>query len=152
MAEITGARTKFAPVQLYQGVKVIVKLPEKVIDERFGVGSGEGAAHLFAGDVTLNHIGGGFLYTNRNTLSVGAVYHFDSLLKNPTEPYQLINALLKNPMINEFIKDDVPVRPEIDKNLPQEEQLRIRFAVTKLIKTWYEVREDYLSSNKKDVE
>ncbi|TBR22267.1 MAG: electron transfer flavoprotein [Candidatus Nitrosotenuis sp.] len=150
IAEITGARPKFTPVQLYQGVKVIVKLPEKVIDERFGVSSGEGAAHLFAGDVTLNHIGGGFLYTNRNTLSVGAVYHFDSQLKNPTEPYRLIDALLKNPMVSEFIKDDVPVRADIDKSLPQEEQLRIRFAVTKLIKTWYDVRENHLSSSEKD--
>lgn len=148
MAEITGVRPKFTPVQLYQGVKVIVKLPEKIIDERFGVSPGEGAAHLFAGDVTLNHIGGGFLYTNRNTLSVGAVYHFDSLLKNPTEPYVLIDALLKNPMVSELIKDDVPVRKEIDKNLPQEDQLRIRFAVTKLIKTWYEVRENHLSNEK----
>lgn len=150
IAEITGARPKFTPVQLYQGVKVIVKLPEKIIDERFGVSSGEGAAHLFAGDVTLNHIGGGFLYTNRNTLSVGAVYHFDSQLKNPTEPYRLIDALLKNPMVSEFIKDDVPVRADIDKSLPQEEQLRIRFAVTKLIKTWYDVRENHLSSSEKD--
>ncbi|HSA97908.1 MAG TPA: NAD(P)/FAD-dependent oxidoreductase [Candidatus Nitrosotenuis sp.] len=150
IAEMTGARPKFTPSQLYQGVKVIVKLPEKIIDERFGVPSGEGAAHLFAGDVTMNHIGGGFLYTNRDTLSVGAVYHFDSQLKNPTEPYRLIDALLKNPMVSEFIKDDVPVRANIDKGLPQEEQLRIRFAVTKLIKTWYEVRENYLSSNEKD--
>lgn len=150
IAEMTGARPKFTPMQLYQGVKVIVKLPEKIIDERFGVSSGEGAAHLFAGDVTLNHIGGGFLYTNRNTLSVGAVYHFDSQLKNPTEPYRLIDALLKNPMVSEFIKDDVPVRADIDKSLPQEEQLRIRFAVTKLIKTWYDVRENHLSSSEKD--
>jgi len=150
IAEMTGARPKFTPVQLYQGVKVIVKLPEKIIDERFGVSSGEGAAHLFAGDVTVDHIGGGFLYTNRNTLSVGAVYHFDSQLRNPTEPYRLIDALLKNPMVSEFIKDDVPVRANIDKGLPQEEQLRIRFAVTKLIKTWYDVRENYLSSSEKD--
>lgn len=150
IAEMTGARPKFTPMQLYQGVKVIIKLPEKIIDERFGVSSGEGAAHLFAGDVTLNHIGGGFLYTNRNTLSVGAVYHFDSQLRNPTEPYHLIDALLKNPMVSEFIKDDVPVRADIDKGLPQEEQLRIRFAVTKLIKTWYDVRENHLSSNEKD--
>ncbi|TBR11582.1 MAG: electron transfer flavoprotein [Candidatus Nitrosotenuis sp.] len=150
IAEMTGARPKFTPMQLYQGVKVIVKLPEKIIDERFGVSSGEGAAHLFAGDVTLNHIGGGFLYTNRNTLSVGAVYHLDSQLRNPTEPYRLIDALLKNPMVSEFIKDNVPVRADIDKSLPQEEQLRIRFAVTKLIKTWYDVRENHLSSNEKD--
>jgi electron transfer flavoprotein-quinone oxidoreductase len=93
IAEMVGARKKFTTDQLYQGVKVIVKLPEEIIDERFGVSSDEGAAHLFAGDVTLNHIGGGFLYTNRDTLSVGAVYHFESLLKNPTEPYTLIDTL-----------------------------------------------------------
>ncbi len=84
---------------------------------------------------------GGFLYTNRDTLSVGAVYHFDSLIRNPIEPYTLIDTLLKNPMVSEFIKDKVPVKPDIDKNLPQEEKLRIRFGVAKLIKTWYEIRE-----------
>jgi electron transfer flavoprotein-quinone oxidoreductase len=141
VAEMVGARKKFTSEQLYQGVKVIVKLPEEIIDERFGISPDEGAAHLFAGDVTLNHIGGGFLYTNRETLSVGAVYHFDSLLRNPIEPYTLIDTLLKNPMVSEFIKDKVPVKPDIDKNLPQEEKLRIRFGVAKLIKTWYEIRE-----------
>ncbi len=141
VAEMVGARKKFTPQQLYQGVKVIVKLPEEIINERFGISTDEGAAHLYAGDITLNHIGGGFLYTNRDTLSVGAVYHFDSLLTNPIEPYTLIDALLKNPMVSEFIKDEVPVKPEIDKNLPQEEKLRIRFGVAKLIKNWYEIRE-----------
>ncbi|MDH3192529.1 MAG: hypothetical protein OEM18_07580, partial [Nitrosopumilus sp.] len=150
VAETVGARKKFTPEQLYQGVKVIVKLPEDIINKRFGVSSDEGAAHLFAGDVTLNHIGGGFLYTNSDTLSVGAVYHFDSQISNPTEPYNLIDVLLKNPLISEFIKDDVPIKPKIDKNLPQEEQLRIRFAVAKLIKTWYEIREASLSSIGRD--
>lgn len=147
VADMVGARPKFTPTQLYQGVKVIIKLPEDEINKRFGVGVDEGAAHLFAGDVTLNHIGGGFLYTNRETLSVGAVYHFDSLLSNPTEPYKLIDALLKNPMVSEYIKDQVPVKGEINKSLPQEEQLRIRFAVAKLIKNWNEIREAYLSSS-----
>jgi electron transfer flavoprotein-quinone oxidoreductase len=147
VAEMVGARPKFTPTQLYQGVKVIIKLPEDEINKRFGIGVDEGAAHLFAGDVTLNHIGGGFLYTNRETLSVGAVYHFDSLLSNPTEPYNLIDALLKNPMVSEFIKDQVPVKGEISRSLPQEEQLRIRFAVAKLIKNWNEIRGAYLSSS-----
>ena len=145
IAEMVGARSKFTPTQLYQGVKVIVKLPEEIIEERFGVGSNEGAAHLFAGDITLNHIGGGFLYTNRDTLSLGAVYHFDSILKNPVEPYGLIDALIKNPLVSEFIKDVIPLKKEIDKSLPQEEQLRIRFGVAKLIKTWKEFRESSLS-------
>jgi electron transfer flavoprotein-quinone oxidoreductase len=145
IAEMTGARQKFSTTQLYQGVKIIVKLPEEVINERFGIGADEGAAHLFAGDVTLNHIGGGFLYTNRNTLSLGAVYHYDTLLEKPTYPHESIDALLKNPFISELVKDQVPIKPDIDKNLPQEEQLRIKFAVAKLIKTWYEIRDAYLS-------
>lgn len=145
VAEITGARAKFTPEQLYQGVKVIVKLPEEIIEQRFGIGPDEGAAHLFAGDITLNHIGGGFLYTNLDTLSVGAVYHYDSLIDRPSEPYTLVNVLLKNPLVAEFIKDQVAVKEEIDKNLPKEEQLRTRFAVSKLIKTWNELRDNYHS-------
>ncbi len=64
IAEITGAREKFLPSELYQGVKVVIKLPEEIIEERFNLNPGEGTAHIFAGDVTLDHIGGGFLYTN----------------------------------------------------------------------------------------
>ncbi len=150
VAYMVGARPKFSPSQLYQGVKVVIKLPEEIINQRFAVGQDEGAAHLFAGDVTLNHIGGGFLYTNRDTLSVGAVYHLDSLLETPVEPYELVNALLKNPMISEFIKDEVPVRSEIDKNVPKEDQMRIRFAVTKMIKTWSELRDVYYSKREKE--
>ena len=147
VAQISGARPKFTPQQLYQGVKVVVKLPEDIINERFNVSAQDGVAHLFAGDVTLNHIGGGFLYTNKNTLSIGAVYHFDSLLDIPTEPYTLVDAMLKNPFVRELIKDEVPSRGKIDKSLPQEEQLRIRFAITKLIKSWYELREASMSEN-----
>src|SRR5215213_688109 len=114
-------------------------------DEKTVIGPDEGAAHLFAGDITLNHIGGGFLYTNLDTLSVGAVYHYDSLIDRPSEPYTLINALIKNPLVAEFIKDQMAVKEEIDKDLPKEEQLRTRFAVSKLIKTWNELRDSYYS-------
>lgn len=145
IADITGARQKFSPEELYQGVKVIVKLPEEIINERFGITSDEGAAHLFAGDITLNHIGGGFVYTNRETLSVGAVYHYDSLMTRPAEPYELVNALLMNPLVKEFIKDEVAIKEEIGKDLSKEEQLRTRFAVSKLLKSWDELRSQYYS-------
>jgi len=146
VAGMVGARSKFSSEQLYQGVKVLIKLPEKIINERFGITSSEGAAHLFAGDITLNHIGGGFLYTNHDTLSIGAVYHFDSLLKNPVAPYTLIDTLLRNPMVSELIKDTVPITKVLDKTLSQEEQLKTRFDVAKLIKDWNDVRENYLTT------
>ena len=147
IAEITGARSKFTSEEVYQGVKVVVRLPEQIIEQRFEIGPNEGAAHLFAGDITLNHIGGGFVYTNQDTLSVGAVYHYDSLMEKPTEPYILIDTLLRNPLVREFIKDEVAIKDAIDKNLPKEEQLRTRFAVSKLIKAWNELRCAYYSPN-----
>ena len=42
IADMTGARQKFSPEELYQGVKVIVKLPEDIINERFEITSEEG--------------------------------------------------------------------------------------------------------------
>lgn len=147
IAEITGAREKFSPAELYQGVKAVVRVPEEIIEERFKINPGEGTAHIFAGDITLGHIGGGFLYTNRDSLSVGTVCHYDSLLTKPVEPYSLLNEMLKNPFIKEFIKDEVALDANPDKSLSQMEQLRTKFAVNKLIKKWRELRFNYYSNN-----
>ena len=144
VAELTAARDKFKPEEVYFGVKVIIKLPENIIEERFQLGSSEGSAHLFAGDITLNHIGGGFLYTNRDTLSLGAVYHYDSLLSNPVTPTQLIDELIKNPLISEYIKDEVQLRKE-NNDLSKEDQLKMQLSVSKLIKTYDELRYKYFS-------
>ena len=150
IAEMANAREKFSPSELYQGVKVLVKLPEKIIEERFEINnSDEGAAHLFAGDVSLNLIGGGFLYTNRDSLSIGGVYHYDSLLENPIEPAEIVNSMLRNPLISELIKDEVPIK-EIDKTLSKEQQVRKSFAVTKLLNNWNELRQLYYSHKLKE--
>ena len=85
------------------------------------------------------------MYTNWETLSIGAVYHYDSLMENPVEPYVLVDRLLKNPLISEFVKDEVAVKEDIDKSLPKEEQLRSQFAVSKLLKNWGDLREQYYS-------
>jgi electron transfer flavoprotein-quinone oxidoreductase len=146
IADLTGARQKFSPEELYQGVKVVVQLPEDLINERFELSSEEGAAHLFAGDVTLGHIGGGFVYTNRKTLSVGAVYHYDSLISHPAEPYKLVDALLENHLVREFIKDEVPLKEELGLSISKEEQLKLRFGASKLLRTWDDLRTDYYSA------
>ena len=47
IAEMTGARNKFTTEELYQGVKVVVKLPEEIMEQRFEIGPNEGAATSF---------------------------------------------------------------------------------------------------------
>jgi electron transfer flavoprotein-quinone oxidoreductase len=145
LASISEARPKFRPNELYQGVKIIAKLPEELLEKRFDLQEKEGAAHLFAGDITLNHIGGGFLYTNRDTISLGAVYHYDSLLDSTVEPFTLVNSLLRNPFISEFVRDEVPTLGILNDQLSKEDQLKARFAISKLTKSWNELRNEYYS-------
>jgi len=63
------------------GVKEIIQVDSNLINDRFNVGDGEGAAHLFAGDITKGLFGGGFLYTNRNSVSLGLVVSIEDIAK-----------------------------------------------------------------------
>jgi electron transfer flavoprotein-quinone oxidoreductase len=73
-----------APGRLHDnavGVKEVIQLDPAVINDRFNVGDGEGAAHLFAGDITKGLFGGGFLYTNRDSISLGLVIAIEDIAR-----------------------------------------------------------------------
>jgi electron transfer flavoprotein-quinone oxidoreductase len=94
------------PEEWFQGVKAVVDVPPDVIDDRFGVGPEEGAAHLFSGDLFEGVRGGGFLYTNEDSLSVGTVFHLDSLVAEAAEPHELLDALLTHPLLARWLDED----------------------------------------------
>jgi electron transfer flavoprotein-quinone oxidoreductase len=94
------------PEEWFQGVKAVVDLPEGAIEERFDVAEGDGAAHLFSGDLFEGVRGGGFLYTNEDTLSIGTVFHLDSIVEERAEPHELLDALLTHPLLADWIGDD----------------------------------------------
>ncbi len=79
------------PEEWFQGVKAVVDMEPEVINDRFDVASDDGAAHLFSGDLFDGVRGGGFLYTNESSLSVGTVFHLDSLAEQ-AEPHELLDA------------------------------------------------------------
>ncbi len=55
------------------GFKEVIELPPGVIEDRWHLNPGEGAAQLFLGNVTQGMLGGGFLYTNKESISLGVV-------------------------------------------------------------------------------
>lgn len=55
------------------GIKQVFELPENAIEDRFLVAQGEGVVMLFVGDFTHGSVGGGFLHTNRESISFGLV-------------------------------------------------------------------------------
>jgi electron transfer flavoprotein-quinone oxidoreductase len=91
------------PEEWFQGVKAVVDVPSDVIADRFGVADDEGAAHLFSGDLFEGVRGGGFVYTNEDSLSVGSVFHLDSIVEEEAEPHELLDNLLTHPLLADWM-------------------------------------------------
>jgi electron transfer flavoprotein-quinone oxidoreductase len=82
MGEKAGLKPRMAARNYAVGIKEIIELPEEKINDRFNVEPGEGVAHLFLGDVTKGLFGGGFLYTNRESVSLGVVVGIKALMES----------------------------------------------------------------------
>ncbi len=100
--EKAGLRAPGRPHDNAVGVKELIQLDAAVINDRFQAADGEGAAHLFAGDITRGLFGGGFLYTNRDSISLGLVVSIGDIAKE--------EAAGDVPALFESFK----VRPEIE--------------------------------------
>ena len=87
-----------------QGVKEIIELPKQTIEDRFNISGNEGAAMEFVGSCTRGIPGGGFIYTNKESLSVGVVVELDALVKNKLKAADLIEEFKQYPDVARLIK------------------------------------------------
>jgi len=80
------------------GVKETLAMPKEVIDERFAVRGREGVDIEILGG-TSGVGGGGFVYTNLDTLGVGVVLKVPALAAQSIRPEAIIAALKAHPAI-----------------------------------------------------
>ncbi|MGB8650261.1 MAG: FAD-dependent oxidoreductase [Mycobacteriales bacterium] len=85
------------------GVKEVLSLPRDVIDERFNVRGDEGVDVEILG-CTRGIPGGGFVYTNKDTLSVGVVVSLEHLAKAKVRPEDLIADLKAHPAVAPWVQ------------------------------------------------
>jgi electron transfer flavoprotein-quinone oxidoreductase len=85
------------------GVKEVLALPAQVIEDRFGLGPHEGLDIEVVG-CTRGIPGGGFLYTNRDTVSVGVVVSVTALAGAGIRPEELIADFKAHPAIAPWLK------------------------------------------------
>lgn len=106
MAEKGGLRKPFQPRHFALGFKEVIRLDSKIIEDRFRLGENEGAAQLFIGSLTKGMMGGGFLYTNQESLSLGLVIGLHSLnSRQPREEvYKLLDQFKERPEIQNLIR------------------------------------------------
>jgi len=85
------------------GVKEVLALPREVIDERFGLRGHEGLDIEMLG-CTRGIPGGGFLYTNSDTIAVGVVLGLPALAKAQVRPEEIIADLKAHPSIAPYLR------------------------------------------------
>lgn len=104
LAAKAGLRKDFSSHDVKQGVKEVVSLPREVIEERFQLEGDAGAALEFIGSCTGGLPGGGFLYTNRESVSIGVVVQLSSLLDHQAKASDLLEDFKNHPLIQGLIK------------------------------------------------
>lgn len=103
IAKEAGLYGPVDPANYTLGVKETLALPKDVIDERFGVRDSEGVdIEILGGTSGVN--GGGFLYTNLDTVSVGVVLKLPKLAAQQRRPEDIIANLKAHPAIKPLVE------------------------------------------------
>lgn len=98
-----GFRKEFTPHDIKQGVKEVIRLPKEVIEERFNLRGNEGVILECIGACTRGLPGGGFLYTNKDSISIGVVVQLSEVLQNKVKASDLIEEFKRHPTIAPLI-------------------------------------------------
>lgn len=103
IAQKAGLAKIFSPKKVATGAKQVIKLPCDTISQRFQLEGNNGAAQLFVGDCTKGMQGGGFLYTNRDSISLGLVVNAGELQQNKYRISDLLEDFKESPHIAPLI-------------------------------------------------
>ena len=106
MAEKAGLRKPGSAKEFGVGYKEIIELDSALINDRFGLEGDEGAARLFMGEVTKGKFGGGFLYTNKESISLGIVVGIQDLMEGApaVQAPVLLDEFKQRPEVARLIK------------------------------------------------
>jgi electron transfer flavoprotein-quinone oxidoreductase len=104
IAQDAGLRKKPPLNHLAVGVKAVVSLPRKTIEDRFNLTGDEGAAVAAVGDCTEGVGGGGFLYTNIDSLSIGIVVRLDDLTAKKKVVTDIFDHFLEHRFIAPYLE------------------------------------------------
>ena len=104
LARDAGIRAKEPTTHLAVGVKSVLRLPRDTIQQRFHLTGDEGAAYAVVGDCTQGVAGGGFLYTNAESVSIGVVLRLDDLAAKGLSSSEIHDHFLSHPAIAHYLE------------------------------------------------
>ncbi len=105
LAKQIGLRGDIKPEDVALSVKEVIKLPKDIINNRFHVEDNEGCVYELFGGPMLGMLGLGFMYTNKESVTIGLGITLSELVEHGLRPYDMLDELKAHPEIAPLIKD-----------------------------------------------
>jgi electron transfer flavoprotein-quinone oxidoreductase len=99
----SGLRPELKPESVALAVKEMHFLPQETIDHRFNIKGAEGVVIEAMGTVTDGMVGMGFIYTNKESLSVGIGCLVSDFAERGVTPYGLLEKFKNHPSIRPLL-------------------------------------------------
>jgi len=104
LGKAMGIHKEWNPDEVSLAMKEVIALPREKIEDRFNLEGDEGVTVEFMGETTLGMAGMGFLYTNKETISLGVGVMVNHLREKKIKPYELLESVKKHPVIRKLIQ------------------------------------------------
>jgi electron transfer flavoprotein-quinone oxidoreductase len=99
-----GSR-KFKMSHQEWGAKVIIQLDEKTVEDRFNLMPGDGVANeMVLGFLPKGIRAGGFMYSNKDTISLGVMLAMESAWKREFFFRDAVDQYIRHPFIQPYVK------------------------------------------------
>ncbi|MDI6642406.1 MAG: FAD-dependent oxidoreductase, partial [Elusimicrobiota bacterium] len=110
LAEKEGLKSIPSEKNMAIAVKEIISLPQEVIEERFHLSNSEkngkisgGVAIEYFGDAVKGMFGNAFIYTNKDSLSVGVGCTLNELSKKNINPHDILEYFKNHPCVSNLL-------------------------------------------------
>ena len=105
LARQIGLRENFSKEDVALGVKEVIKIGADKINERFNLNDNEGCITEIIGYPMNSMLGLGYIYTNKDSVTIGLGVALNELTENKVKPHELLDKLKEHPSISPLIKD-----------------------------------------------
>ncbi len=105
IAKKRGLRKEIKPKDVALSVKQTLSLSKEKIEDRFNLDENNGAVHTIVGGPMLGITGLGFIYTNKESISIGLGISLQDLNLQKTPPYEFLEKLKNHSIIKPLLKD-----------------------------------------------
>lgn len=104
LAKQIGLRKDIQTKDVALSVKEVIKLDKETINQRFRLKDDEGSIVEIFGGPMLGMLGLGFMYTNKDSVTIGLGVTLNELVEEGLKPYEILERLKQHPTIAPLIE------------------------------------------------